>query len=227
MVEGVTNGFEKRLEIQGVGYRAQLKGQNLELALGYSHSVSVVPPEGIEFEVPQPTEIIVRGIDKQWSARSPRISASAASPSPTRARASVTGASKCPQGRKAGLGDDRNRTSAACAAAAGSEPGSSAPRSARASPCTAPTGGSSPSSIDDARARPWRRSTGSSPSCASSCHRAGQARRRAARRARQGRRDQDLRLDRGGTSTTAGSRHSPMAPARGLELLTATVGDSL
>jgi large subunit ribosomal protein L6 len=65
MVEGVTNGFEKRLEIQGVGYRAQLKGRTLEMALGYSHSVTIEPPEGIEFEVPQPTEIIVRGIDKQ------------------------------------------------------------------------------------------------------------------------------------------------------------------
>ena len=65
MVEGVTDGFEKRLEIQGVGYRAQLKGKSLELALGYSHPVSIEPPEGIEFEVPQQTEIIVRGIDKQ------------------------------------------------------------------------------------------------------------------------------------------------------------------
>jgi large subunit ribosomal protein L6 len=65
MVEGVTDGFEKRLEIQGVGYRAQLKGKSLEMALGYSHPVSIVPPEGIEFEVPQPTEVIVRGIDKQ------------------------------------------------------------------------------------------------------------------------------------------------------------------
>ena len=65
MVEGVTDGFEKRLEIQGVGYRAALKGKNLELALGYSHPVSIEAPEGIEFEVPQPTEIIVRGIDKQ------------------------------------------------------------------------------------------------------------------------------------------------------------------
>jgi large subunit ribosomal protein L6 len=65
MVEGVTEGFEKRLEIQGVGYRAQLKGKNLELALGYSHPVSVEAPEGIEFEVPQPTEVVVRGIDKQ------------------------------------------------------------------------------------------------------------------------------------------------------------------
>jgi large subunit ribosomal protein L6 len=65
MVEGVTDGFEKRLEIQGVGYRAALKGKNLELALGFSHPVSIEAPDGIEFEVPQQTEIIVRGIDKQ------------------------------------------------------------------------------------------------------------------------------------------------------------------
>jgi large subunit ribosomal protein L6 len=65
MVEGVTEGFEKRLEIQGVGYRAQLKGKNLEMALGYSHPVAIEAPDGIEFEVPQPTEIVVRGIDKQ------------------------------------------------------------------------------------------------------------------------------------------------------------------
>jgi large subunit ribosomal protein L6 len=65
MVEGVTDGFEKRLEIQGVGYRAALKGKNLELALGFSHPVSIEAPEGIEFEVPQPTEIVIRGIDKQ------------------------------------------------------------------------------------------------------------------------------------------------------------------
>jgi large subunit ribosomal protein L6 len=65
MVEGVTDGFETRLEIQGVGYRAALKGKNLELALGFSHPVSIEAPAGIEFEVPQPTEIIIRGIDKQ------------------------------------------------------------------------------------------------------------------------------------------------------------------
>jgi large subunit ribosomal protein L6 len=65
MIEGVTDGFEKQLEIQGVGYRAQLKGGALEMALGYSHPVSIEPPQGIEFEVPQPTVIIVRGIDKQ------------------------------------------------------------------------------------------------------------------------------------------------------------------
>jgi large subunit ribosomal protein L6 len=65
MVEGVTSGFHKTLEIQGVGYRAALKGRDLELALGYSHPVSVKAPEGIEFEVPQPTRVIVKGNSKQ------------------------------------------------------------------------------------------------------------------------------------------------------------------
>ena len=65
MVEGVTTGFTKTLEIQGVGYRALLKGRDLELALGYSHPVPIKAPEGIEFEVPLPTRIIVKGIDKQ------------------------------------------------------------------------------------------------------------------------------------------------------------------
>jgi large subunit ribosomal protein L6 len=65
MVEGVTNGFEKRLQIQGVGYRAKPQGKSLELSLGFSHPVSVQAPEGIDFEVPIPTEVIVRGIDKQ------------------------------------------------------------------------------------------------------------------------------------------------------------------
>jgi large subunit ribosomal protein L6 len=65
MVEGVTSGFEKRLEIQGVGYRAALRGNDLELALGYSHPVSVKAPDGIEFEVPVPTRIVVKGNSKQ------------------------------------------------------------------------------------------------------------------------------------------------------------------
>jgi large subunit ribosomal protein L6 len=65
MVQGVTEGFEKRLEIQGVGYRARLQGKALELNVGYSHPVSVTAPEGIEFEVPTPTQVVVRGIDKQ------------------------------------------------------------------------------------------------------------------------------------------------------------------
>src|ERR1044072_2388744 len=65
MVEGGADGFEKRLETQGVGYRAALKGKTLELALGYSHPVAIDAPEGIDFEVPQPTEVVIRGIDKQ------------------------------------------------------------------------------------------------------------------------------------------------------------------
>jgi large subunit ribosomal protein L6 len=65
MVEGVTKGFEKRLAIVGVGYRAQLRGKDLELAVGYSHPVSVRCPDGIEFEVPTPTSIVIRGNDKQ------------------------------------------------------------------------------------------------------------------------------------------------------------------
>ena len=65
MVEGVTQGFEKRLEIQGVGYRASMQGQNLQLAVGYSHPVLIEAPAGIEFEVPQPTQVVVRGISKQ------------------------------------------------------------------------------------------------------------------------------------------------------------------
>ncbi|HET6498936.1 MAG TPA: 50S ribosomal protein L6 [Coriobacteriia bacterium] len=65
MVTGVSEGFSKNLEIIGVGYRAQLKGSDLELALGFSHPVTVKAEPGITFEVPSPTKITVRGIDKQ------------------------------------------------------------------------------------------------------------------------------------------------------------------
>jgi large subunit ribosomal protein L6 len=65
MVEGVTKGFEKRLELQGVGYRAALKGVSLELSVGYSHPVTIEPRQGVSFEVPVPTQIVVKGIDKQ------------------------------------------------------------------------------------------------------------------------------------------------------------------
>ena len=65
MVEGVTKGFEKQLEIQGVGYRAQLKGAELELSVGFSHSVTITPREGVSFDVPLPTQVIVKGTDKQ------------------------------------------------------------------------------------------------------------------------------------------------------------------
>src|SRR5207344_1847523 len=65
MVEGVTKGFEKNLEIRGVGYRASLRGTDLELNVGYSHSVVIKPRPGITFEVPAPTQVIVKGTDKQ------------------------------------------------------------------------------------------------------------------------------------------------------------------
>ena len=65
MVIGVTDGYAKTLEIQGVGYRAQKRGSDLELALGFSHPVPIKAPDGIEFEVPQPTRVIVKGISKQ------------------------------------------------------------------------------------------------------------------------------------------------------------------
>ena len=65
MVQGVTEGFEKRLELQGVGYRAQLQGRKLVLTVGFSHPIEVEAPEGIDFELPAPTQIVVRGISKQ------------------------------------------------------------------------------------------------------------------------------------------------------------------
>ena len=65
MVEGVTDGYSKELQIQGVGYRAKLQGKTIELSVGYSHTVSIPAPDGIEFEVPIPTQVIIRGIDKQ------------------------------------------------------------------------------------------------------------------------------------------------------------------
>jgi len=65
MVEGVTRGFEKHLEIHGVGYRAQIKGADLELSVGFSHPVTIKPRAGISFELPAPTQIVVKGIDKQ------------------------------------------------------------------------------------------------------------------------------------------------------------------
>jgi large subunit ribosomal protein L6 len=65
MVEGVTKGFEKHLEIQGVGYRAALRGVDLELNVGYSHPVVMKPRPGITFEVPVPTQVLVKGTDKQ------------------------------------------------------------------------------------------------------------------------------------------------------------------
>src|SRR5919205_1375361 len=71
MVEGVTKGFEKRLELQGVGYRAALQGADLRLDVGYSHPIVMKAPQGITFEVPVPTEVVVKGVDKHRSVRPP------------------------------------------------------------------------------------------------------------------------------------------------------------
>ncbi|MEM9003661.1 MAG: 50S ribosomal protein L6 [Cyanobacteria bacterium P01_F01_bin.86] len=65
MIEGVSNGFQKRLQIQGVGYRAQVQGRNLNMNLGYSHPVVFEPPEGIQFAVENNTNVTVSGIDKE------------------------------------------------------------------------------------------------------------------------------------------------------------------
>jgi len=65
MIEGVTNGFKKELELRGVGYRAQMKGSDLSMQLGFSHDVNYTPPEGIKIEAPKPTQIVVSGINKQ------------------------------------------------------------------------------------------------------------------------------------------------------------------
>lgn len=65
MVEGVTDGYKKTLEIKGTGYRANAKGKGIEFTLGFSHPITVEPPEGIEFEVPSQTKVIITGIDKQ------------------------------------------------------------------------------------------------------------------------------------------------------------------
>src|SRR5215208_6373174 len=83
MVTGVTDGYTKTLELQGVGYRAQLKGSDLELALGYSHPVPIKAPVGIVFEVPQPTRVIVKGNSKQQVGEIAPSSASSGRPSPT------------------------------------------------------------------------------------------------------------------------------------------------
>ena len=65
MVTGVSEGYRRELQLVGVGYRAALKGQDLELQVGYSHPVSIAPPEGVAFEVPEPTKVVVSGIDKE------------------------------------------------------------------------------------------------------------------------------------------------------------------
>ena len=88
LIFGVTKGFEQRLEINGVGYRAAVQGKNLQIALGYSHDIVYPIPEGITIAMPQPVEIVITGSDRQKSGRSRPKSATTGRRSPTRARAS-------------------------------------------------------------------------------------------------------------------------------------------
>ena len=87
LMTGVTKGFEDKLEINGVGYRAAVQGKNLQLALGYSHDVIYPIPEGIAIVTPKPTEIVITGIDKQKVGQVAAEIRDSAGPSPTRARA--------------------------------------------------------------------------------------------------------------------------------------------
>ena len=90
MVKGVHEGYAKTLEIVGTGYRAQMKGKGIEFSLGYSHTITVEPPAGIEFELPNPNQVIVKGIDKQVCGQCAANIRKLRAPNPTRARASST-----------------------------------------------------------------------------------------------------------------------------------------
>lgn len=113
ILQGVKDGFEKKLEITGVGYRAALQGKNLQLALGFSHDVVYETPAGITITVPKPTEITVTGIDKQQVGQVAAEIREYRAPSLTRARASVTLARRS-SARKArrssGLGPEKLKT---------------------------------------------------------------------------------------------------------------------
>jgi len=136
MVIGVTDGYEKRLEIQGVGYRAQLKGRDLELALGYSHPVNVIAPDGIEFEVPVPTRVVVRGISKQRVGEMAAYIRKQRPPEPYKGKGIRYEGEVVTRkvGKRALPSSPRKR--AACAAAVACAPRFRAPHSGRASPCS-------------------------------------------------------------------------------------------
>ena len=150
MVEGVTNGYEKRLEIQGVGYRAQLQGNKLVLALGYSHPVEMDAPDGHRVRgARSPPGSSCAASPSRPSARSPRTSASSARRSPTRARASATRASTWP-GRSASAHERQDEArSRGCAAAGACAPRSAARPSGRGCRCSARNRGIQAQLIDD------------------------------------------------------------------------------
>src|SRR3954464_1098796 len=158
MVEGVTNGFEKRLEIQGVGYRASLQGTDLELQVGYSHSVKVKPREGVSFEVPVPTQVIVRGIDKQLVGQTAAEIRKVRPPEPYKGKGIRYEGEHVR--RKVGKRACERQPSAAratCAfgATAACEARSRAPPGGRASSCSGRTAASSRSSPTIRRAGRW------------------------------------------------------------------------
>src|SRR4029079_1529763 len=153
MVEGVTTGFTKRLEIQGVGYRAVLKGKDLELALGYSHPVPIKAPDGIEFEVPQPTRIVVKGNSKQLVGEIAANIRKKRPPEPYKGKGiRYEGEYVARKVRKPAWPSSPS-TRRGSSAAAVSARRWSAPPSARASRCSAPTAGSRPSSSTTSPAR--------------------------------------------------------------------------
>ena len=152
MVVGVTDGFRKDLDIVGVGYRAAAKGPSkLELALGFSHPVVVDAPDGITFEVAEPTRIAVVGIDKELSARSPPTSAALRKPEPYKGKGVAL-----PRRARASARPERQRSrhvmSTAQAEAGrphpppppGAQAGARAPPSVRVWPCSARTATSAP-----------------------------------------------------------------------------------
>ena len=154
MVEGVTSGFSKRLEIQGVGYRAALRGTDLELNVGYSHSVVLKAPQGISFEVPTPTEVIVKGIDKQQVGQVAAEVRKVRPPEPYKGKGIRYEGEYVRRkvGKRAWVSSlSARRASAGTSACAARSP---APPSGRGSSCSARTAGSRPSWWTISRARP-------------------------------------------------------------------------
>ena len=200
MIIGVSEGFTKELEIVGVGYRASREGQQRPRAAarlqppGQHHA-----PEGIEFEVPEQTQIIVKGSTSSWSARSPPTSASGASPSPTRARASGTPASASsarPERRRSNERICRQERATRIRRHDRVRKRSTAPQHVRAWPCSAPT---STSRRRSSTTTPVSRSLRSTTESTLRCDGRGNSRRghqgrRARGRAGQGRRHQHGRV---------------------------------
>ena len=162
MVEGVTDGFEKRLEITGVGYRAAMSGTNLELQVGYSHVVRITPREGISFEVPIPTQVIVRGIDKQVVGQTAAEIRQGAPAGAVQGQGHpLRGRVRPQKGREARMSQADDAQAARAAASEGARQG---PRHRRAAPprrVPLEPRASSPSSSTTTRARPSRRRRGS------------------------------------------------------------------